>query len=139
MPKLHFGSRGGVFYKKNGRKVYISSFGKTKKEVVDECINDIYSTWRNSELTLVKINKFLNEVIMYGKLDGKHTQRYQYVVDVEGQEDRIDSDALLYDILTYIGRGHTELDDEENIPYSDFANRVTEFTNGYNIRGRRLF
>jgi hypothetical protein len=27
MPKLHFGSRGGVFYKKGGRKVYVSKFG----------------------------------------------------------------------------------------------------------------
>ena len=27
MKKIHTGSRGGKYYKKNGRKVYISSFG----------------------------------------------------------------------------------------------------------------
>ena len=35
MPKLHFGSRGGVYYKKKGKKVYVkrqNSFGMTKDE-----------------------------------------------------------------------------------------------------------
>ena len=25
MPKLHFGSRGGVYYRKNGKKVYVTN------------------------------------------------------------------------------------------------------------------
>lgn len=27
MPKIHKGSRGGLYYKKRGRKIYISNFG----------------------------------------------------------------------------------------------------------------
>lgn len=33
MPKLHYGSRGGVYYKRKGRKVYINRFGLDNEEI----------------------------------------------------------------------------------------------------------
>ncbi len=49
MPRLYFGSRGGVYYRKNGRKVYVrnhSSFGaedtsQRRKDIVDCMIRNV--------------------------------------------------------------------------------------------------
>lgn len=51
MPKLHYGSRGGVYYKRKGRKVYVNRFGdqtELRVEVlkdVDEKLNIALDAW----------------------------------------------------------------------------------------------
>jgi len=39
MPKLHYGSRGGVYYKRKGRKVYVNRFGNSENEIKVEYEN----------------------------------------------------------------------------------------------------
>jgi hypothetical protein len=44
MPKLHFGSRGGMYYRKNGRKVYVNNnndFGSTSRSRVKSILNKL--------------------------------------------------------------------------------------------------
>ncbi len=46
MPKLYFGSRGGVYYKRKGRKVYVNRFGddtEEKRKKLVECIRILAS------------------------------------------------------------------------------------------------
>ena len=65
MPKLYFGSRGGVYYRKKGRKVYINRFGTENleqqwKEFNDELCNAILNrpSFQSLEPTYVQVGSY---------------------------------------------------------------------------------
>lgn len=74
MPKLHFGSRGGVYYKKKGRKVYMpkNNFGNVfddiggniySKEVILPNLTDYMLTFPEFSNNLITLNEKGEEAI----------------------------------------------------------------------------
>lgn len=52
MPKLYFGSRGGVYYKRKGRKVYVSRFGRKQEQIQGEVRDYKRYGWPSVEIKL---------------------------------------------------------------------------------------
>lgn len=69
MPKLHFGSKGGIYYIKNGKKVYVdktSSFGKKVVAVAKSLPRKEGKIKMNSQYYGI-YNKSTNRVTVYDK------------------------------------------------------------------------
>lgn len=69
MPKLHYGSRGGVYYRKNGRKVYVNRFGNN--------ISDQIERFRKLYFRLIK--PVIDRILIYSifEIDDENNQYRQ--------------------------------------------------------------
>lgn len=126
MPKLYFGSRGGVYYKKRGKKVYIkqSSFGQVdpvKIALINSTIKEIYRLCESIPQDITKIHKLINKFLktINPQDTPKKTQMFMNTELVQKEEEYVG--GLLMDYLGLTG----EITDHEN--YNNFINFIIEF------------
>ena len=76
MPKLYFGSRGGVYYWKGGRKVYVGSFGMmTRRQAVIKAIQKCRESIKE-QLFLLQQSQVLNES------SGKYDEELENIIKI---------------------------------------------------------
>lgn len=85
MPKLHFGSRGGVYYREKGRKIYVNRFGsgeddysfkKVTNKEEHQKIADVYDKICNYNGEVLNFNGWLDVDFTYNILGKKSNDVY---------------------------------------------------------------